>query len=591
MLNIKEKIKSDLKSILEEITNQEFEIQLEHPANKEHGDYATNVAMIAFAKASRGEKWKSPMEMAKKIVEEYTKKYDSLILLDIEKVEIIAPGFINFKLSKKLLIRELDQLLKSDRFDFTISSSINKAKKYIVEYAHPNTHKEMHIGHMRTLITGEALARILEAIGTKVFRANYQGDIGPHVAKAIYGVLKLLKEEKLSLEEIEKWSHEDKAHFLGRAYIIGNQDYESYKQEIDDINSKLYSHDQVVEPIYQITRKWSLDYFDELYKRFYTKFDRLFFESEVADCGKKIVLENVGKIFEKDQGAVVFKGEKFGLHTRVFVTNQGYPTYEGKEMCLGFKEYEAFPFDKIIHVVGSEQAGYFKVVFKALELIDSQKFKDTQFHLSMGMVNIVGMKISSRTGEILRVDELIDKVKRSVESLIMKGEIAVKDKDLVSEQVAIGAIKYSVLKAGVLQNVDFDINKSISLDGNSGPYIQYTYARTRSVLAKSAFGETQDLTGFFSNAQNDKKIEIEEENLLRLIHEFPEVVVEAGEKLSPSIICNYLFGIAQSFNLFYQKHPILKGENSEFRLALTLGVSRILKEGLRLLGIEAPERM
>lgn len=341
-----------------------------------------------------------------------------------------------------------------------------------------------------------------------------------------------------------------------------------------------------------------MDYYDEFYTKFYAKFDRLFFESEVSRCGKKIVEENMDRVFVKDKdGSVVFPGEKYDLHTRVFVTSLGYPTYEGKEMCLGFKEYEAFPFNKIIHVVGSEQAGYFKVVFKALELLDIEKFKSTQYHLSMGMVNIVGMKISSRTGEILRVDDLVEKVRAKVNELIKEGKITSNDKEKVAEQIAIGAIKYSVLKVGVGQNVEFDIEKSVSLDGNSGPYLQYTYTRTQSVLAK---GKSQKVK-VKSEIQNSK-LEQEEMSLLRTIHRYPEVVGEAAKMLSPNILCSYLFDLAQKFNLFYQRHSILGGsegregkerleDTRQFRLTLTEGVGIILKNGLNLLGIKAPERM
>ncbi|MDO8658845.1 MAG: arginine--tRNA ligase [Candidatus Levybacteria bacterium] len=604
MQNVKQEITSSLRKILEEMGIKDAKIELNHPQNSLHGDYTSNIAMAIFASSKfkvQSLKFKTPMELATNIVEKL--KSQNSKVQSIERMEAASPGFINIFLSKDFLVTQLQEVLdQKENF-----GKENKAKKekIIVEYAHPNTHKEMHVGHMRTLITGEVLARLFEAGGNEVFRANYQGDIGPHVAKAIYGIQKIMEEENLTLEEIDKRENSDKVNFLGKGYVRGNQDYEENKDEIDVINKQLYETMETalqgvpleanddLKKLYQVTRQWSLNYYEDFYKRFYTKFDKLFFESEVADCGKKIVKENAGKIFEEDDGAIIFRGEKFGLHTRVFVTKQGYPTYEGKEMCLGFKQYESFPFDKIIHVVGSEQAGYFKVVFKALELIDPEKFKDTQFHVSMGMVNIVGMKISSRTGEILRVDTLIDKVKKKVIKLVKMGKIKGEDANAVSEKVAIGAIKYSVLKVGTGQNVEFDIERSVALDGDSGPYLQYTYARTQSVLAKVKSQKSNYSPEIKAKEVKSQKSKLEQEevSLLRMIYIFPEVIEDSARNMSPNTLTNYLFDLAKKFNLFYQKHQIIGNEAEDFRLGLTTIVGQTLKNGLFFLGIEAPERM
>ncbi len=306
----------------------------------------------------------------------------------------------------------------------------------------------------------------------------------------------------------------------------------------------------------------------------------------MVEPGKKIVEENVGRVFEKANGAIIFPGEKYGLHTRVFVTQNGNPTYEGKEMGNAFAENKAFPFDLKIHVVGSEQAGYFQVVFKALELLDPEKFAAKQHHLSMGMVSLVNRKMSSRTGDILRVDWLLDQVKGKVEELMKEGRIETEEKSKVAEQIAIGAVKYSVLKVGATQDVAFDIDRSVSLEGDSGPYLQYSFARTQSVLKKAVIS---NIKFPLSNV----KLENEELQLLRLISKFDEVVIEAAEKYSPNIVCTFLYELASTFNLFYQKHSILKAKDEikEFRLALTKAVGKRLQHGLDLLGIQAPEEM
>ncbi|MCL4354602.1 arginine--tRNA ligase [Patescibacteria group bacterium] len=571
-MDIKEQIKKDLTAVLSGIGFKE-KITVEVPKDISKGDYTTNVAFIAAKELK-----KSPQEIASKICSRLREKEY------LRKVETVG-GFINFYISLDFLSASLSDLLTSGK---KTDNSVFDGQKIMVEYAHPNTHKEMHIGHMRTLVTGEAISRLLESQNADVFRANYQGDIGPHVAKAIYGIQKIMAEKNLKLEVVEKWSSKDKVHFLGQGYVVGGQDYEEHKQEIDDINEKLYSKSEDIKVIYEQTRKWSLDYYDEFYTRFYTHFDQLFFESEMAQVGKQTVLDNTPKVFLLDQGAYIFPGDKYGLHRRVFITKDGNPTYEGKELGNAQAQYKAFKFDRKIHVVASEQKGYFEVVFKALDLIDPEKFEGKQLHISMGMVQLSDRKMSSRTGDVLTVDWLIDQVKEKVMQMLKEGRIKADDKEKVSEQISIGAIKYSILKVGTGQDVSFDIEKSVSLEGDSGPYLQYTIARINSILAKSKVSPTDLNQGSKFKLDN---LEVEEENLLRLIYRYPEIKQQAAEKLLPNILSNYLFDVAQSFNLFYQKHKILGSEQEHLRIFVALITSRVLKLGLELLGIESPEQM
>ena len=573
---LKEKLIKEIGDIVQELTGQELVVSLEHPEDVSHGDFATTVS-FQLAKMLKV----SPLAAGEKVKDALLAKH----LPEVQDVTVVHPGFINIALTPNFFITGLRRVLSTDEVE---KSSKLTNKRVMVEYAHPNTHKEMHIGHMRTLITGEALSRILESTGSKVFRANYQGDIGPHVAKALYGIKKIMEEEGLTIEKIRSWSNEEKAHFLGRGYARGSQEYEENKSTIDNINMQLYTNNPEIAAIYQETREWSLEYYREFYSKFGTTFDSLFFESQVVHSGRKIVEEYTGKVFVKDNGAIVFPGEQYGLHTRVFITQAGNPTYEGKEMGNAFAEHKAFPFDLKIHVVGSEQAGYFKVVFKALELIDPQKFKDKQFHLSMGMVQLTDRKMSSRTGDILRVDWLIDQVREKVEELATEGRIESDKKVELLSQISIGAVKYSVLKVGATQDVAFDINRSVSLEGDSGPYLQYAYARTQSVLRK-AKSEKRKVKSEFDYLNLEK----EELELLRMLSKFDEVVNESADKFAPNIICTYLYELASTFNIFYQKHPILKAEEKigEFRLALTEGVGKRIKQGLNLLGIESPEKM
>ncbi|MDE2025000.1 MAG: arginine--tRNA ligase [Patescibacteria group bacterium] len=588
--------KSITQALKELNPDQVFNVELVNPTDHTHGDLTTNIALKAFGifkntkdgfnrSYDQPVRAASPMEMAEKI-KNFVKQDENVSeIIDRDRIEVANPGFINFWLSRKFLSARLHQLLTEPEKETRTTAM--QGKKFMVEFAHPNTHKELHIGHMRTLTTGESLSRIFTANGATVFRANYQGDIGPHVAKAIYGIIKLMEEKGLSIEAVEEWSSTEKAHFLGEGYARGSNDYQVHKEEIDTLNTKLYVHDNSVEEMYHRTRKWSLDYYDEFYTRFYTKFDHLFFESQMVDTSKRIVKEHVGDVFQQDaDGSIIFPGEKYGLHTRVFVTQKDNPTYEGKEIALGFAEYEAFPFDQKVHVVASEQIGYFQVVFKALEMIDPEKFVGHQYHLPMGMVQLTDRKMSSRTGDVLTVDWLIDQVKAAAEKQFAEGKLVGEERAEVLEQVAIGAVKYSVLKGGTKQDVAFDIEKSVALDGDSGVYLQYTAARTNSVLAK-AEGQRESVSSYANWNE-------EEELLVRSLFKFPSILAFAGEHMAPNAIASYLFDLAKLYNLFYQKNRILDAGSTkerEFRLGLTRSVGIILVFGLALLGIEAPKRM
>ncbi len=460
-------------------------------------------------------------------------------------------------------------------------------QKILIEYGHVNPLKEIHIGHLRTFILGESLARILEYTGNKVFRANYQGDIGLHIAKAIWGIKKLgFPNKDLDLAQ--------KAQFLGKAYANGSKAYDedsNAKKEIEDINEKLYADDPEYREIYKLARDWSLTYFEPRYELLGIKYDKCFFESEVFQIGKQIVLSHVGSVFEESEGAIIFPGEKYGLHNRVFLTSKGNPTYEAKEVGLAKEEYEAFKYDKAIHIVGDEQKGYFQVVFKALEMLFGH-LKDKKHHLSYGMVDIKEGKMSSRKGEVITIDEVVEIVSKKVKEIMLESKKGKLDEEVI-KKVSLGAIKFTYLKFSPQTNVIFDLEKSVSFQGDSGPYLQYTYARTQSILSKASILSHSRASGnpWIPDQVRDDKLEVEERELLRLFLYFEEIVEQSGKELKTNILTEYLLDLAKAFNLFYQKYPVLKSKKESFRLKLVEKTGEILKEGLNLLGIEAPEKM
>ena len=517
----------------------------------------------------------------------------------ISGVKAIGP-FINFTLNKQKLAQGvIGEILKIQE-QYGLNRA-GKNKKIMVEFAHPNTHKAFHIGHLKNILIGEAIARILTVNGFKIIRANYQGDIGPHIAKCLWGISRLEKEYQTAARAGAK----ARAEFLGRAYALGSQNYETSeaaKQEITALNKKIYDQDKSIIGLYRATRKWSLDYFAGIYKRLNTKFDRLYFESEVFAGGRRLVLKNLKKgIFEKSQGAVIFKGETYGLHTRVFINSEGNPTYEAKDMGLAELQFKEHNPEKIVHVVGPEQAEYFKVIIKALEIIKPET-KGREIHLPYGWVKLREGKMSSRLGNVVLGEWLLDEAKKEVLK-IMEDKRNLKNKGQVAEKISSAAVKYSILKSGINTDIAFSLEESISFSGASGPYLQYTYARINSVLRKSEIRNPKSETNPKSKILNSKSqiskvncavlVEMKEADLVNKLARYPEIVALAGKNYDPAEIAKYLFELAREFNDYYHAVPVLKARAKirQARLALIMAVKQTLANGLELLGIETVEEM
>lgn len=562
---IKEEILKNLQVVLGKMKVKNVDTELDHPANPDFGDYSTSVA-LKLTKILK----KNPFEIAQEIVKNLSKN------INIKKVEIIKPGFINFWIADGFLVKNISNMLENGQINYP-KYYLGKNKKVMIEFAHPNTHKLFHIGHLRNISTGEALVRIIEAVGNKVIRANYQGDVGLHIAKCLYGI----NNSKINIKKLR--TLQEKINFIGKMYTVGTKAYEENeksKTEIIKINRMIYERNPKILSLWTETRQWSLDYFEENYKRFYTHFDRLYFESEIHQKGLEIAKEILKKgILEKSQGAIVFNGKKYGLDTRVFINSLGFPTYEGKELALAEKEFSDFgELDKIIHTVTPEQTSFFKITFKVEELINEKKYKGKQYHLAYEWVKLKAGKMSSREGNVIEANWLIDEVKKKI---LEKSKC---DKE-TAETLAVASAKYSFLKNGTQTIIHFDIDESIAVDGNSAPYLIYTYVRCQSVLKKSGF--SNETMKQFNNANSD------ELNVLRIIYQFPEVVQQTAIQLAPNLIANYLYELAQKYNYFYQKNKILESEEKTrlFRLMLTQAVGKIIKEGLYLLGINTVERM
>ncbi len=313
----------------------------------------------------------------------------------------------------------------------------------------------------------------------------------------------------------------------------------------------------------------------------------MFFESEVADTGIKIVEDGLKKgIFEKgEKGAIIFKGEKFGLHTRVFINSEGLPTYEAKDLALPELKYKYFKYDKSIIITASEQNTYFDVMLTALKQINNQLAEKTK-HIGHGMMRLPEGKMSSRTGKVVTAEFLLNEVEKLVAEKIEGRDLLDKEKKEIIEKVAIGALKYSILKQSIGSDIVYDFEKSISFEGDSGPYLQYSYARAQSVLRKAKAEKIKSDPNLQIHPNNPN-------NLEKMMHQFPEIVEKSGREYEPHFILLYLTELAREFNNYYANNKIVdkNDEFSSYKVALTEAFSIIMKNGLRILGISVLDRM
>ena len=541
--------------------NAEGDFVVEHPADLSKGDYSTNAALV-FAKILKN----NPVELAKEIVE----KISSKLPPEISKVETAGPGFINFYLSQEFFDQSVKEIAEKGK-EFG-SSGILAGKKYFVEYTQPNPFKDFHIGHMMNNTIGEALARIFEKGGAEVKRATYHGDVGIHVAKTIYG--------------LQKENMEVSVASMGKAYPLGNTAYEEdeqAKKEITDLNKKIYKKsDDAINAIYEQGRKVSLAYFETMYARLGSDFDFHFYESEAGKIGKEIVESFIGPVFEKSQGAVIFHGEDYGLHTRVFLNAEGLPTYEAKEVGLAQIKKDIFPYDLSLTITANEQDDFFKVVEVAIGKV-FPGLEGKLKHLSHGVLKLTTGKMSSRTGGVISAESFIDEVRESILHKMNESErnIPEGEKSAIAEMIALGAIKYWILRQSIGKDIIFDKEKALSLEGDSGPYLQYAHTRALSVLRKA------------KDAGIEADTTVEQNDLARKLYRLPEIIEESLSLQAPQQLVTYLTDLASTFNNFYAHNQIVVANDplSGKRVALVSAFATVMKNGLETLGIGAPERM
>ena len=550
-------------------------------------------------------------------------------------VEIAGPGFLNFIARDEYWKQNLAEMVTD--FDKNISSDVYSGKKVICEFSDPNPFKVLHVGHLYTSIVGDSISRLIEFAGGEVVRANFGGDVGLHVAKNMYAILRVKGEKSADefVKEKKAESYAKQAEFLGNCYVEGTRAYEdddSARKEITELNAILFEIAAAVEDkkwedkktqeiatLYWWGRSTSYEYFKEFYAKIGLKFDKYYPESTVAERGLEEVRAHIGDVYKKSDGAIVFEGEPYGLHTRVFINKEGLPTYETKDVGLIFTKWDDYKFDRSIVITGNEQLDYMKVVLKSVEQYAPQLVERTT-HLTHGMVRLPGNeKMSSRKGNFIKAVDVLDEVEALVErsassedALLASGHAsqgasahgtistarsgAPSSSHNISTRasmVPLAAIKYAFLKYKIGGNIEFDAKESVSTTGNSGVYLQYSAVRAKKILA----GIAKDSVHAFAGEKIAKgnggnwQLNEHEKKLIRKLEQYKHVLAEAVSDLTPHKLAGYLFETAQEFSRFYENVKVVGSEFETERVEIVQVYLNVMEHGLGLLGIEVPEEM
>jgi arginyl-tRNA synthetase len=574
VIDVKKELASLIRRFLSEFTKEEVNFLVEEPENESFGDYSSNVALVA-SKILK----KNPFDLAL----ELAKKINIAKLPEISKIEAVKPGFINFHLSEKYLFSQLEKIFEEKEKFGSKNKDLNK--KVVVEYSSPNIAKPFTVGHLRSTIIGDAIANLLETNGWEVYRDNHVGDWGTQFGKQIYAIKTWGDEKKIEQSE-------NPVKKLVELYVKFHEEAEinpELEEKAREWFKKLEDGDQEARRIWKKCIDWSWREFKKIYAELgieFTENDGLGYgESFFEDKIKTIIEElRAKKLLKKSEDAELVFYPKDKLPPLMILKKDGATLYSTRDLATDKFRLEKYGKDiLIINEVGNEQSLYFRQLFELEKMLGW--IKDGQrIHIKHGLYRFKDAKMSTRKGNTIWLEDVLKEARERALSLSSE-----KDTE-IAQKVAIGAIKWNDLKRTPEQDIVFDWDEILNMQGDSGPYIQYAYVRTQSVLTKLKI-KNEKLKIDCKLEIGNLKLQQEEMSLLRVLNKFPEIVNRAAEKFAPNILCNYLFDLAQKFNLFYQKHKIIGSESEDFRLKLTQGVGQIIKTGLNLLGIQAPEKM
>ena len=569
--------RNHLKTVIQDLYGLDFDPDFTPSPENINADYSTN-APLKLAKELR----KNPMEIATEIAGELGGRERSS-----EQIAFpTPPGFLNFTLSDTFLQTGITAVVTD--FEQFIYSGANRGQTVICEFSDPNPFKVLHVGHLYTSIVGDAIARLYEYSGAKVIRANFGGDVGLHVAKTMY-VLAQKDPADLTIEDIAK------------CYVEGTALYDddpAAHAKITELNQAIYrinaedDHSTPLARLYWQGRELSYQYFNDFYDQIGVHFDKYYPESTVANLGLAKVKEQLERgIYEYSDGAVIFNGEKYGLHTRVFINQAGVPTYETKDVGLIFAKDRDYHFDKSIVITGGEQKDYMAVVLKSIEQYAPALVEKTT-HLTHGLVKLKGgVKMSSRKGNFLKAVDVLDLVRAE-----LKSQYGSED-----NVISLAAIKYAFLKYKMGGDIIFDPEDSVKMTGNSGPYLLYSAVRAKKILDKVTVAgrRVTPSEGDPHGASSDVGEETTagpvatapEHNLAKKLLEYKGVLDEAVAEMAPHKLATYLYELSQSFSRFYEHCPVAGTPEESERANLVKAYLNVMTHGLGLLGIDIPEEM
>ena len=571
----------------------EKDVQLQETRKEFAGDLT--VVVFPFTRYSR----KSPEETAKELGE-YLKQ-------NIEEVETynVIKGFLNVVISSAYWIEVLNDVAKEEKYGY---AKVPSGKTYMIEYSSPNTNKPLHLGHIRNNFLGWSVSEIQKANGHKVIMVNLVNDRGIHICKS------MIAWEKFANGATPESTGTKGDHFVGDYYVRFDKEYKAQIKELmeqgkteeeakkeapilleaQEMLRKWEAGDEKVVSLWRTMNDWVLKGFDETYKMMGISFDKVYFESQTYKKGRDLVLKGLadGVLYRKDTGSVWADLTGDGLDHKLLLRDDGTSVYMTQDIGTAYDRFNEFNMDQEIYVVGNEQNYHFQVlslVCKKLGFDWADKIK----HLSYGMVELPEGKMKSREGTVVDADDLIDEMihtaRTTSEELGKLDGYTKEEAEEVYRKVALGALKYFILKVDPKKTMMFNPKESIDFNGNTGPFIQYTYTRIKSVLRKAEEAGVKIVPGDIHTALTEK-----EQNLVKLIAKLPAVVKEAGDNYSPALIGNYAYELAKEFNQFYHDYSILKEENEQvrnLRLLLAQQCSVAIENAMGMLGIEMPERM
>lgn len=593
-ITLQEAIIKALKSLYGESVNT---IQVQLQKTKKEFEGHLTLVVFPFLKISK----KSPEQTAQEIGEWLVDNESMIAQFNVIK------GFLNLVITSSCWIESLNDINAQTNYGFV--SEKKDAPLVMIEYSSPNTNKPLHLGHIRNNLLGYALSEILKANGNKVVKTNIVNDRGIHICKSMLAL------KKWGNGETPESSGKKGDHLVGDYYVLFDK---KYKAELSELQSKGLSKDEAeaqstlmaearemlrlweagdmeIVSLWERMNSWVYDGFDETYKKLGVDFDKIYYESQTYLDGKNVVIDGLEKgiFYKKDDGSVWADLTDAGLDHKLLLRGDGTSVYMTQDIGTAKLRFDDYPINKMVYVVGNEQNYHFQVLSILLDRLGFE-FGKGLVHFSYGMVELPEGKMKSREGTVVDADDLVEEMvntaKETSEELGKLDGYTDEEANEVARIVGMGALKYFILKVDPKKNMTFNPKESIDFNGNTGPFIQYTYARIRSVIRKA---EEQKIL-IPSAVTTNIELSAKEEYLIQLIADYAAIVKQAGDEYNPALIANYVYDLVKEYNQFYHDFSILREENNDlkiFRLILSTNVAKIIKSGMSLLGIEVPERM